>query len=142
MHPLDLTVIDADTMRPIENAKVVYVACDVHDSRCEHAGLVRTSSSKTGAVKIPGRREWGPWGPAPGALPVPNHFIAIWADGYSAYAYGQYGDTVESRKRGITRTDILDALNTIPNDRSSSDASLNPTRELDGGKVRLRKLQQ
>src|SRR5688500_17007192 len=98
MEPLHVTVVDAQTGRPIPNATVIHMACDVHDSRCERARLVRTSSSEKGTVRISGRREWGPWGPAPGALPVPNHFIAIWADGYSAYVFAQYGDTVESRK--------------------------------------------
>jgi hypothetical protein len=141
MHSLELTVVDAQSAAPIPNASVVYLACDVHDSRCEYAGLVRTTSSAKGAVSIGARREWGPWGPAPGALPVPNHFIAIWAPGYSAFVFAQYGDTVESRRRYVERTDILEALDAIPRDHASSDPSLNPRRELGGGKIRLRKLQ-
>jgi hypothetical protein len=94
-----------------------------------------------GTVAIYGRRKWGFWVPVPGGIPVPNHFIAIWAPGYSAFAYGQYGDSVESRKREIRRTDILDALSEIPVDQSSSASSLNPTQELEGGKIRLRRQQ-
>ena len=139
MEPFEVTVTDSETVTPISNATIVYLACDVHDFRCRHADLVRGTSSATGIVKIDGRRKWGIWIPAPGGLPAPNHFIAIWAPGYSAFVFAQYGDTVESRKRGIDRADILEALNAIPADQTSSDSSLNPREELVGGTIRLRK---
>jgi hypothetical protein len=140
-EPVKFTVIDAKTEAPIPNAKVVYLACDVHDSSCQHAHLVRSTSSANGAVKIDGHREWAFLVPVPGNIPVPNHFVAIWAPGYSAFAYGQYGDSVASRKRAIARKDILDALNEIPDDHASSAPSLNPSRELEGGTIRLRRQQ-
>ena len=137
---LDVTVVDAQTALPIPHVTVVYLVCDIHDIQCRHAILVRTSSSERGDLKVGGRREWGPWFPAPGGLPIPNHFIAIWAPGYSAFVFGQYDRTVESKKELVERQDVLDALDSIPNDRSSSDPLLNPRRELHGGKIRLRKL--
>ena len=139
MEPLEVTVIDAETGSPIPNAEIVYLACDVHNRQCSHAHLVRTASSNSGVITIDERRKWGTWFPAPGGLPVPNHLIAIWAPGYSAYVFAQYGDTVESRKRGITRADILDALNAIPKDQSSSEPLLNPVKNLNGGKIRLKR---
>jgi hypothetical protein len=141
MEPLEFTVIDAATEAPIPGARVVYLSCDVHDFGCHHAHLVKANSSADGSVVLPGRREWALLVPVPGNLPVPNHFVAVWAPSYSAYAYGQYGDRVASRTRGVTRQDILEAFAEIPNDQSSSDTSLNPSRELDGGKIRLRRLQ-
>ena len=136
---LDVTVVDAENGAPIRDATAVYFVCDIHDFQCRHATLLRTTSNARGDLKIRGRREWGVWFPAPGGLPVPNHFIAIWAPGYSAFVFGQYRDTVESIRHRVPRQDVLEALDSIPSDRSSSDPSLNPKEELRGGKIRLRK---
>jgi hypothetical protein len=46
---------------------------------------------------------------------------------------------VESLKTQIQRQDVREALDAVPSDQSSSDPALNPTRELIGGKIRLRK---
>jgi hypothetical protein len=135
--PLRVTVIDAQDQTPIANAMVLYLACDIHDFGCEHAKLVSTTSSQKGQVKIDGERKWGFWVLAPGGVPVPNHFIAIWAPGYSAFVFGQYGDTVESKKRRVRRSDIREALRSIPKDTSSSDELLNSSKELSGGSIRL-----
>ena len=137
---LDVTVVDAQSSLPIPQATLVYLVCDVHDIECRHAILARASSSEGGRLRVCGRREWGPWVPAPGGLPVPNHFVAIWAPGYSAFVFGQYDRTVESKKRLVGCQDVLDALNLIPGDRSSSDPLLNPKQELHGGKIRLLRL--
>jgi hypothetical protein len=136
---LDVTVVDADNGAPIPGAMVIYFVCDIHDFRCEHAALKQTTANERGAVKIEGRRQWGVWIPGPGGLPVPNHFIAIWARGYSAFVFGEYGDTVESIKTKVPRHDVFDALDSIPSDRLSSDPSLNPKEELIGGRIRLRR---
>ena len=137
---MDVTVIDAQSAVLIPHATVIYFVCDVHDFECRHATLVRTDSSAQGHLRLDGRREWGVWLPAPGGLPVPNHFIAIWAPGYSAFIFAQYGDTIESLRRRAPRPDLLEALESIPVDRSSSDPSLDPRQELQGGRIRLRKL--
>jgi hypothetical protein len=138
-EPLDVRVVDAQDGAPIPGATVIYFVCDIHDFRCEHAALMRTTSNASGGLKIEGRRRWGVWIPTPGGLPVPNHFIAIWAPRYSAFVFGQYGDTVESIKKRVPRQDVLEAFDSISSDRSSSDPSLNPKEELIGGKIRLRK---
>ena len=134
---LEVTVVDTDTNMPVPNAQVVYLACDIHDWGCDHARLVRTTANENGEIDIADSRRFGLWIIAPGGIPAPNHLIAIWAPGYSAYAFSQYGDTVESRKRDIKRQDIIDALNEIPSDQSSSSESLNPRAELIGGKIKL-----
>jgi len=136
---LDVKVVDAQNGAPIQGAKAIYFVCDIHDFECKHATIVRTVSNESGDLKIEGRRKWGVWIPAPGGLPVPNHFIAIWALGYSAFVFGQYGDTVESIKRTVQRQDVIEAFDSIPSDQLSSDPSLNPKEELIGGKIRLRK---
>ena len=137
---LDVTVVDAQSSLPISHATLVYLVCDVHDIQCRHAILVRSSSSERGGLRVRGRRQWGPWLPVPGGLPIPNHFVAIWAPGYAAFVFGQYDRTVESKKNLVERQDVLDALNLIPSDRSSSEPLLNPKRELHGGKIRLLRL--
>src|SRR5262245_22767438 len=138
-NTLDVTIVDAQNSTPIPDATAVYFVCDIHDFQCRHATLVRAASNAHGNLKIRGRREWGVWFPAPGGLPVPNHFIAIWAPGYSAFVFGQYRDTVDSIRRHVPRQDLLEALDSIPSDQSSSDPSLNPKEQLHGGKIRLRK---
>jgi hypothetical protein len=140
-EPLEVIVTDAQSGTPIAEATVIYLVCDVHDFGCKHAKLVRATSALNGEVKIDGQRKWGVWVPAPGGLPAPNHFIAIWAPGYSAFVFSQYGDNVESLKKGTKRADLLDALNSVPSDQASSDPSLNSKEELIGGKIRLRKSQ-
>ena len=140
--PLDVTVVDAQDRTPIANAVVVYLVCDIHDFGCDHARLVSATSSDKGEVKIDGQRKWGFWVIVPGGVPVPNHFIAIWAPGYSAYVFAQYGDSVDSARRRVRRSDIRAALSSIPKDTSSSDALLNAEQELNGGSIRLLKSRQ
>jgi hypothetical protein len=141
MEPLRVTVSDAMTDAPISNASVVYIVCDIHNFDCANAKLVRAVSAADGRVDIEGQRKWGVWIPAPGGLPVPNHFVAIWAPGYSAFLFSQYGDTLEDLKRKYKRSDILEALDLIPIDPSSSDPSFIPKRDLSGGKIRLMRAQ-
>lgn len=136
-NELEVKVVDSATDVPIPHAQVAYLACDIHDFDCSHARLVRTAANEKGEVDIDSKRRFGLWIIAPGGLPVPNHLIAIWAPGYSAYVFGQYGDTVESRRRDTKRQDIIDVLNEIPSDQSSSGESLNPRAELIGGKIKL-----
>jgi len=139
-YELEVTVVDAKTERPIPGAQVVYLACDVHDFDCSHARLIRTVGDKEGVVDIAGKRRWGIWIPAPGGLPVPDHLVAIWAPGYSAFVHSQYGDSPERRREETLRQDIKEALKAIPAERSSSDESLNPKTQLIGGKIKLRSL--
>ena len=140
--PLDVTVVDAEDHTPIVNAVVVYLVCDIHDFGCDHGRLVSGTSSEKGHVKIDGQRKWGLWVIVPGGVPIPNHFIAIWAPGYSAYVFAQYGGSVDSIKQRVSRSDIRAALRSIPKDTSSSDALLNAEQELNGGSIRLLKSRQ
>ena len=136
---LDVEIIDATSGTPVPYAEVVYVACDVHDFSCSKAKLVRTKANDKGQVNIDSTRRWGVWIPAPGGLPTPNHLIAIWAPGYSAFVFSQYEDTIALRISGTKREDIARALQEIPSDQTMNDESLNPRRELIGGKIQLRK---
>jgi hypothetical protein len=137
---LDVSIIDADSGAPIGGANVVYFVCDIHDFACDRGRLVRTTASSSGKVKIPGQRQWGLWIAAPGGLPVPNHFIAIWAPGYSPFVFSQYDDSLERviTRIGATRPDVAEELKAFPANLSS-DPTLNSRRQLNGGKIRLRK---
>jgi hypothetical protein len=137
LAPVSFTVVDAATGAPIPGAKVLVLACDVHDYVCRDAQLARAVSAPDGAVEVPGRRQWAIIVPVPGNIPVLNHFVAVWAPGYSAYTYGQYGDSLAGRTRNITRQDILEAFAEIPHDQRSN--PLNRSSELEGGTIRLQK---
>ena len=131
-------VIDANTEDPISNADVVYLACDAHDlGRCSHGRLIRTKSTDSGNVEISSKRRWGIWLPAPGGLPAPNHLIAIWAPGYTAFVFSQYGESVANRMQSTKRQDIIEALAEIPPHQCLNDGLPNPRSELIGGKIRL-----
>lgn len=136
---LDVEVIDATSGTPIPYAEVVYVACDVHDFKCSKAKLVRTKANDKGQIDIDSTRRWGVWIPAPGGIPAPNHLSAILAPGYSAFVFSQYEDTIATRISGTQREDIISVLREIPFDQTMNDESLNPKRELIGGKIKLRK---
>ena len=136
-YEVEVTVIDAKTGNPIPNAQVIYLACDIHDFSCSGGRLVRTSSNENGEVSIDSKRQWGFWILAPGGWPVPNHLIAVWASGYSAFVFSQYGGNVTSRREEIRRLDVREALNGIPSDQSSSAHAINPPEELNGGKIKL-----
>ena len=79
----------------------------------------------------------GDWISAPGGLPVPVHFTAIWAEGYSAFVRGDYRATVQNLQRRVQRQDLIEALESIPNDLSSSEPSLNPVGSLRRATIRL-----
>lgn len=143
-EPLEVIVVDAETENPIVGASVVYLVCDLHDYGCSRGKLIRTTSNEKGEVKIEGETKTGTWVLAPGGLPVPDHLISIWSPGYSAFVFIQYksadvpiDEALKRRKKGIERTDILEALREIPEDESSSDERLNSKKELIGGKIRL-----
>jgi hypothetical protein len=136
-NELEVQVLDADTGAPIPHAQVVYIACDIHDFDCSHARVVRTTANERGEVDIESKRRFRIWVAAPGGLPVPNHFIAIWAPDHGAFVYCQYGDTIDRWKQYIDRQDIINVLNEVPSDQSSSGESLNPRTELIGGKIKL-----
>jgi hypothetical protein len=136
-NELEVQVLDADTGAPIPRAQVVYIACDIHDFDCSHARVVRTTANEKGEVDIESKRRFRIWVGAPGGLPAPNHFIAIWAPDYGAFVFSQYGDTIDRWKEHTERQDIMNVLNEIPSDQSSSGESLNPRTELTGGKIKL-----
>lgn len=151
-EPLDVIVVDAETKEPISGASVVYLVCDLHDYGCSRGKLIRTTSNEKGEIKIEDETKTGIWLLFPGGLPAPDHLIAIWADGYSAFVFIQYGgcaapideldELLEIKKKRITKTDILKALDEIPEDKASSDERLNPKKELIGGKIRLLKMKK
>jgi len=137
-HELDVQVIDAHSNTPIPNAQVIYLACHVHDYGCRKGYLIRTQTTDEGKVHISKLYGWGPWLPVAGGLPAPNHLIAIWAQGYSAFVFTQYGDSVSQRHNDTKRNDIRSALQEIPDDRIVNDEYLNPRAEFIGGKIKLR----
>jgi hypothetical protein len=148
-EPLEVIVLDTETEKPIAGASVIYLVCDLHDYGCNRGKLIRTTSNEKGEVKIEGETKTGTWVPAPGGLPVPDHLIAIWAEGYSAFVFIQYkpadapmDELLERKKKSMTKADILKALHEIPKDKASSDERLNSKKELIGGKIRLLKIKK
>ncbi|MBK7419787.1 MAG: hypothetical protein WAU44_09055 [Nitrospira sp.] len=137
-HELNVQVTDAFSSQPIPKAQVVYLACHVHDYDCSNGHLVRTETTEEGKIHISQTYGWGPWFPAAGGLPAPNHLIAIWAQGYSAFVFTQYGDSVSQRLNDTKRGDVRSALQEIPDDRIVNDELLNPRAEFIGGKIKLR----
>lgn len=134
--PLRTTVVDSDSGAAIPGAQVLRVVKDVHDSGGRDERVVRTTTDAQGKVSVPRVWRWGLWISAPGGLPVPNHLIAIWAPGYRTFLFHQYDD-LAARERDATRDEIRAALREIPREAVSDDAKLNPSRELNGGKIRL-----
>jgi hypothetical protein len=137
-NPVKVTVVDAETGRPIGNAAVVHIVCT--GSRCENATLLRTTTGTDGALTIDGRRQWGVWIAAPHGMPFVRQFTAIWADGYSGFVHSDFHDTAELMKLRARRQDLIQALASIPNDLSSSDPSLNPVKNLRRATIQLKKV--
>jgi hypothetical protein len=137
--PLNTTVVDAETGNPVESAKVLRIVCDIHDRSCTHARMDWGQTDQNGVVKASGDRKWGLWVPAPGGLPVPNHQIAIWKEGYYAFVFSQYGN-IDDIKERTSRPDIMDAISAIPKDRRQCDADDRPDEMFSGGEVKLYKL--
>ena len=137
-HPVKVTVVDAESGLPIANASVVHIVCD--GSRCENATLLRTTTDVDGALSIDGRRQWGVWIAAPHGMPFVRQFTAIWADGYSGFVQSDFHDTAELMKLRVRRLDLIEALESIPKDLSSSDPSLNPVKNLRRATIQLKKV--
>jgi len=117
--PLDLRVLDAQTGVPIQGAQILRIVCDIHDFHGSHGVVDRTKTDADGRVRLPGKSRWGIYAPAPGALPVPSHIIAIWKEGYSAFLFTQYERFDENLLEYSRREDIVAALKEIPPDRST-----------------------
>lgn len=141
--PLKVTVEDAATGSPIPEARVIYIVNDHHDFFCREEGrIVRAVSDKSGHVDISGKRKWGFWIAAPGGLPVPDHLIAIWAPGYSTYLFSQYSNIADRKKRCENRSDMLQALDEIPQEQQIADPWLNVKADLIGGIIKLPKIKE
>lgn len=140
--PLRTTVLDSETGAPIAGAHVVRFVGDVHDRQCQRSTIEQLETDESGLVAAPGRRKWGLWVPAPGLLPVPNHQIAVWKEGYYVWTYSQYGhlDDLLTWRRPDDRKDIIEVLSRIPPQRKEMDPTLDPNKVLNGGTIRLQKL--
>ncbi len=125
--PIDLKVVDADTGDPINDAVVLRIVCDIHNFRdCTNGMVDRARTDKNGSAKIPDKRKWGIWSAALGGLPVPNHLIAIWKEGYSAFVFSQYENSDEYLLLVCTREDVVEAIKEIPQERRPYYADTNP----------------
>ena len=138
-NPLAVTVVDADNGTPIPQATVIYIVSDIHDYACKEGRVVRTTGDKQGSVYIPGKRRWGFYIAAPGGLPVADHLIAIWAPGYSTYIFSQYSNITTWNRLCRDRSDILQAISEIPQEKRIDDPWLNLRADLIGGKIKLTK---
>jgi hypothetical protein len=136
--PLNTRVVDAESDNPIEGAQVLRIVCDVHDTRCRNGRVDRGETDSTGNIKMSGDRKWGVWAAGPGGIPVPNHQIAIWKEGYYAFVFSQYGQ-IEHIKEFTERDDIIEAIDAIPADRKEHGALDDPDKMFSGGKIKLQK---
>jgi len=112
--PLETTVLDASTGKPIPKVKFVRVVCDIHNFGCRGAKIDSGEGTEDGRIDLSGHRRWGVWLPVPGGLPVPNHQIAIWADGYKVVVFSQYDDDIDKFKVRQENENIAKILETVP----------------------------
>jgi len=73
-----------------------------------------------GAFESEGVSKWRLWIPAPSGLPVRNHQIAIWKEGYFAFVFSQYDRSIEDFKEFVRRQDLIEAIDEIPSQPSST----------------------
>jgi hypothetical protein len=137
--PLHITVEDADTGAPVQDAKVLYIASDIHDYFCKEGRVVHTKTNINGQVDISGKWKFGIWVIAPGGLPAPQHIVAISAEGYSTYLFGQYEFMKSRQKSCDIQSDIVKALTEIPQDNVVRDSRQMPDSELNGSRIKLNK---
>lgn len=138
--PLQTKVVDSRSGKPIENAKVLRIVCDVHDYRCSRGRVDKLETDSDGIVKASGDRKWGAYIPAPGGMPAPNHHIAVWKDGYYAFVFSQYGN-IDDIKDRTDRQDIIDAIEEIPGERKESTVYDDPEKMFLGGEVKLYRIE-
>jgi len=136
VEPIDTRVIDADTGKQLDNVDYLRISCDVHDFSCSHA-LLEKGISHDGNLQLDGKRQWGLWMPVPGGVPVPNHQIAVWKDGYYAFVFSQYDRTIDEFARRADRADIRIAVEQVPKERKYLYSHQNPNDILLGGVIRL-----
>lgn len=117
VEPLKTTVVDSETGEPIAGAVVLRIVCDVHDFSCENALIEKTITNEKGTVRFGSKRKSGPWFPAPGGLPVPNHQIAIWKEGYFAFVFSQYDYDIDNFAAHVKSREIIEAIREIPKER-------------------------
>ncbi len=135
--PLHVKVEDADTGNPIPDAKVLYIASDIHDYLCKEDRVIRTKADDKGQVDISGKWKFGIWIIVPGGLPAPQHIVSISAPSYSSYVFGRYEEMKSRKKLCDSHSDILEALAEIPQDNVTNDSTLIPDSELNGKIIKL-----
>lgn len=138
--PLKTQVMDAYSGKPIPDATVLRIVCDVHDHSCENAIINRGKTDQNGYIKMSGNREWGTWVPAPGGFPVPNHQIVIWKDGYTTFVFSQYG-SLNSIKTATKNSVLIEAIEEIPKDMKYFGEG-NPNKLFLNGSIKLKALKK
>jgi hypothetical protein len=139
--PIRTQVVDAETGQPIAGARLLQIVCDVHDFGCTHAEVDCAQSNQEGFLEVSGKRQWGFWFPAPGGLPVPNHQVAIWKDGYYAFVFSQYGDFEDFQAlRTKKRQDLAHAIAEIPTPRKQYFPNDEPEWMFSDGQIKLYRL--
>jgi len=136
VEPVDAKVIDANTGKQLDDVNYLRIACDVHDFGCGHA-LLEKGISREGILQLDSKRRWGLWMPVPGGVPVPNHQIAVWKDGYYAFIFSQYDANIDEFARRANRADIKSAIDQIPKERKYLYSNQNPNDILLGGVIKL-----
>ena len=140
VEPLSTTVVDSESGKPIAGAVVLRIVCGIHDFSCKNASIEKKFTNNKGMIYLGSKREWGPWFPAPGGLPVPNHQIAIWKEGYSAFIFLQYNNDIDQFAAHVKSNDIREAIREIPKERKYLSENIDPSTIFVNGKVELYKL--
>jgi hypothetical protein len=141
IEPLKITVIDASTGTPIEGAIVLRLVCDIHNRDCNNAFIDMNVTNDKGIICLSGKRDFGPWMAAPGGLPVPNHQIAIWKEGYSAFVFSQYDNDIDRFSARTRNKNIIEAVRKIPKERKYLSLETNPYSVFDNGIIKLYRLE-
>ena len=137
IEPLKVRVIDASTGTPIAGAIVLRVVCDIHDRDCKNAFIDMNKTNVTGFIRLCGKRNFGSWVAAPGGMPAPNHQIAIWKEGYSAFVFSQFDNDIDKFTSKTSNKTIIEAVSKIPKERRYLSLDTDPNSVFYNGKIKL-----
>jgi len=137
IEPLRVTVIDASTGTPIANAIVLRVVCDIHNRDCKDAFIDMNKTNEKGIIRLSGKRDCGPWVAAPGGMPAPNHQIAIWKEGYSAFVFSQFDNDIDKFASKTINKKIIEAVSKIPKERRYLPLDTDPNSVFNNGEIKL-----
>lgn len=136
---IDTRVVDDSTGEPIPEPRVLQLVHDLHDFDWNVARIRESRGSLAGVIVLAGESGITPCLPAPELMPNPDHFIVVWAPGYSPAMFSQfYGADELQRLKPAPDSEVAARLCAIPWDTHPH--ILKEVEPLvDGATLRLRK---